>query len=247
MDVSLYQSAAAMNATERWQDMIAENLTSASVPGTRKQDITFSDVAASQSSGGASCLIPVATTTLNFQPGELRPAGAMDFAIEGKGFFTVQLPGGQTGYTRDGEFHLDSAGRLTTKSGCLVMGDGGPLQFDPKNTSPINISATGEVSQANLSGGTDQKGKLQITEFKKPQLLTQTGGGNFLATDPAAQPTAASDSKVRQGFTEAANSSPTTEMSGLITAMRMFETNQKVMTMQSDRMSRVISDLGGTS
>ena len=68
-----------------------------------------------------------------------------------------------------------------------------------------------------------------------------------VATDPAAQPSTASDSKVRQGYVEAANTSPTLEMSGLITAMRMFETNQKVMTMQSDRMSRVISDLSGTS
>jgi flagellar basal-body rod protein FlgF len=248
MDVSLYQSAAAMNATERWQDMIAENLTSASVPGMRKQDITFSAVAAGVTgAGGARCLIPAATTTLNFQPGELRPAGPMDFAVEGKGFFTVQLPNGQQAYTRDGEFHLNAAGQLTTKSGALVMGDGGPLQFDPANPGPISVSATGEVSQANLSGGTDQKGKLQITEFKKPQLLTQAGGGNFLATDPAAQPTAAGDTKVRQGFIEAANSSPTMEMAGLITAMRMFETNQKVMQMQSDRMSRVITDLGGAN
>jgi flagellar basal body rod protein FlgG len=74
-----------------------------------------------------------------------------------------------------------------------------------------------------------------------------TTGGNFIATNPAVQPTTGGDSKVRQGFIEAANTSPTMEMSGLITAMRMFETNQKVMTMQSDRMSRVISDLGGTS
>jgi len=127
------------------------------------------------------------------------------------------------------------------------MGDSGPLQFDPKNTSPINVSATGEVSQANLSGGTDQKGNLQITGFNKPQLLTLTTGGNFIATNPALVPSAAADSKIRQGYVEAANTSPTLEMSGLITAMRMFETNQKVMTMQSERMSRVITDLGGTS
>ncbi len=246
MDVSLYQSAAAMNATERWQDMIAENLTSASVPGMRKQDITFSDVEAGQAAGPG-CTIPVATTTLNFQPGELRAGGPMDFAVEGRGFFTVQLPNGQQAYTRDGEFRLNAQGQLVTKSGALVMSDSGPLQFDPANSSPISVSASGEVSQANLSGGTDQKGKLQITEFKKPQLLTVAGGGNFLATNPAAQPSAAGDSKVRQGFTEAANTSPTTEMAGLITAMRLFETNQKVMQMQSDRMSRVITDLGGAN
>jgi flagellar basal body rod protein FlgG len=249
MDVSLFQSAAAMNATERWQDMVSENLASSSVPGMRKQDITFSSVEASQvpGAGGASCAIPSATATINFEQGELRPGSSMDFAIEGKGFFTVQLPNGQRGYTRDGEFHLNAQHQLATRSGALVMGDGGPLQFDSNNTSPINVTADGEVSQTNVSGGTDQVGKLQITAFNKPQLLTMASGGNFIATDPTLQPSTTSDSKVRQGYVEAANTSPTMEMSGLITAMRMFETNQKVMSMQSDRMSRVISDLGGTS
>lgn len=249
MDVSLYQSAAAMNATERWQDMIAANLSASSVSGMRKHDITFASVEASHAvgAGGVSCAIPSATTTLNFQPGELRSGGPMDFAIEGKGFFTVQLPNGQTGYTRDGEFHLNSQGQLVTKSGAMVMSDSGPLQFDPSNSSPINISATGEISQGNLSGGTDQKGNLLLAEFKNPQLLTMTSGGNFIITDPTVKPIATADTKVRQGFTEAANTSPTMEMSGLITAMRMFETNQKVMQMQGERMSRTITDLSGTN
>ena len=127
------------------------------------------------------------------------------------------------------------------------MGDGGPLQFNPNNSAPINVSAAGEVSQANLSGGDGSKGKSADHRIQKSATAHMAAGGNFIATDPAAQPSAASDSKVRQGFVEAANTSPTTEMSGLITAMRMFETNQKVMQMQSDRMSRVITDLGGTS
>jgi flagellar basal body rod protein FlgG len=52
---------------------------------------------------------------------------------------------------------------------------------------------------------------------------------------------------VEQGFTEAANTSPTLEMASMVTAMRMFESNQKVMEMQSDRMSKTITDLSGTS
>jgi flagellar basal body rod protein FlgG len=58
------------------------------------------------------------------------------------------------------------------------------------------------------------------------------------------QPVPAPNTKVTSGFLEAANTSPTLEMSGLITAMRMFETNQKVMSMQNDRMSKTIADLG---
>jgi flagellar basal body rod protein FlgG len=88
------------------------------------------------------------------------------------------------------------------------------------------------------------KGKLQIAEFNKPNLLTDLGGGLFRADDPALKTTGEGAAQVRQGFTESANSSPTTEMASLISSMRMFEANQKVLQMQSDRMSREISDLG---
>jgi len=46
---------------------------------------------------------------------------------------------------------------------------------------------------------------------------------------------------------ESANTSPTMEMASMITAMRLFESNQKVLQMQSDRMSKTITDLGGAS
>ena len=72
------------------------------------------------------------------------------------------------------------------------------------------------------------------------------GGGYYAMTNPDQKPEDAKSSSVRQGYLEAANTSPTAEMSSLITAMRMFESNQKVMQMQDDRMGKVISDLGGT-
>ena len=69
--------------------------------------------------------------------------------------------------------------------------------------------------------------------------IKYTGRELSRATDPAAQPSAASDSKVRQGYVEAANTSPTLEMSGLITAMRMFETNQKVTNRTATTIKRI--------
>jgi flagellar basal body rod protein FlgG len=242
MEVSLYQAAAAMNATERWQDLIAQNLTVASTPGARKQEVSFSAVAAGLMTSGQASVIPAVVATTNFKQGELRPTnGPLDFALEGKGFFTVQLPNGQNAYTRDGEFHLDAQGQLVTKQGYPVMSDSGLVAMDPNNSSKLNVSATGEISQ-----GTDTKGKLLLTNFNRPQLLTATGDGLFLANNPALQPVPTTDTHVRQGFVEQANTSPTLEMSGLITAMRMFESNEKVLQMQSDRMSRTISELGGS-
>ncbi len=238
MDVSLYQAAAAMNATAQWQDLITENLANSAVPGSRKQEISFSDVQDGLGSG-----IPSANTVTNFKTGELCSTGnAMDFALEGKGFFTVQLPDGESAYTRNGEFKLNAKGMLVNNEGFAVLGSNGPLQFNPNSSDAITVSATGDVSQ-----GSQAKGKLQITEFQHPERLTPIGTTDFQSEAQDAQPFAAVSTKVRQGFIEAANTSPTTEMASLITAMRMFESNQKVLQMQSDRMSKVISELSGTS
>jgi flagellar basal-body rod protein FlgF len=248
MDVSLYQAAAAMNATERWQDMIAGNLSTASTAGARKHDMSFSSVQAGLNSrsvgaGRSNYSIPSANATVNFQQGELRSTGStMDFALEGSGFFTIQMPDGKNVYTRDGEFRLNAQSQLVTKQGYPVMSNGGPLQMDPNNPAPITVAATGEVSQ-----GVDVKGTLSIVEFAKPQDLTMVSNGYFRNDNPASIALPSSSTSVRQGFIEAANTSPTMEMAGLITAMRMFETNQKVLQMQNDRMGRIITDLGGTS
>jgi flagellar basal body rod protein FlgG len=248
MEVSLYQAAAAMNATERWQDLIAQNLSAAPISGGRKQEIEFSDVQAGldqnvANSGSSNYFIPVASTVTNFQPGELRASGnPMDFALEGPGFFNVQLPNDDTAYTRAGEFQLNSKGQLVTKQGYLVLGQAGPLQFNPNSSDSINISATGEVSQ-----GANQIGKLKLTEFSDPKNLSMMGAYEFRSDGPSAGPVDATKTKVRQGTLEAANTSPTTEMAGMVTAMRMFEANQKVMQMQGDRMNKAITELGGTS
>jgi len=248
MNVSLYQAAAAMNANSRWQEVIAQNLAGSSIPGSRKLDISFAGVPASSFPGvpginGSTYVMPSSTTSINFQQGSLRPTGLpTDLAIEGPGFFEVQLPNGSHAFSRDGELQLNAQGQLVTKQGYLVLGDSGPVQLDPANSSPISISGTGEVSQ-----GGGLKGRIRLVEFSQPNQLKPIGGGCFLAANPKSLPTPAQSSQLRQGFLEGANTSPTTEMASLITAMRMFEANQKVMQTQDDRMGRVITDLGNPS
>ena len=241
MDVSLYQAAAAMNATERWQELISDNLGAASIPGARKREISFSAVQAGlDQSTGSNYMIPTVASTINFQQGELHPSGSsMDFALEGPGLFSVQLPDGQRAYTRNGQFQLSATGQLITSQGYPVLGDTGPIQLDPNNSDPITITTSGDIRQ-----GSESRGKLQLTEFNKPGLLTALGRGLFRADNPDLKAATGTTTSVRQGFVESANSSPTSEMASLITAMRMFESNEKVLQMQSDRMSREISDLG---
>jgi flagellar basal-body rod protein FlgG len=78
-------------------------------------------------------------------------------------------------------------------------------------------------------------------------LLTPTAGGFYLAKDPALQQNADSNSSVLQGFLEGSNASAVLEMANLISAMRAFEANQRVVQMQDERMGRAISELGSPS
>lgn len=246
MEVSLYSAAAAMNATERWQDLVTENLSSSSVPGTRQREISFTSVPAGMSSGygaGSQYVIPATTYSVSYQQGEMKATGDnLSFALQGPGFFAVQLPDGSKAYTRDGEFHLDAKGTLVSKQGYPVMTDSGPLQFDANNKAPIHVATDGEVSQ-----GDDIKGKLSVTIFKNMKAVSIAGTSMIIPNGPAALPEPAPDTIVQQGSLEGSNTSPTLAMATLVTAMRMFETNQKVMQMQDERMGKSITELSGTN
>lgn len=243
MNVSLYQAAAALNANSRWQELISENLAASSVPGFKKQELSFSAVQAgllpAATNNNQRFELPQPSVSTNFQAGELKFTGSKtDVALEGAGFLSVQMPDGATAYTRDGELRFNAAGQLTTKQGFPVLGDGGPIQIDINNRAPVSISASGEVSQ-----GAEVRGRLRAVEFDRPNLLTPIGRGQFLANNPQLQPTDSTTTSFHQGYVETANTSPAMEMAHLITAMRLYEANQRVIQAQDERMSRAITEL----
>src|SRR5208282_2158951 len=116
MDIGLYQSAASLSALERWQDAVAQNITSGQVTGYRKRTVEFStqsagqwqiDPSASSDDSGIPALFPKATNGISYVAGEATPTGRdLDMAIQGQGFFAVQQADGTTAYTRSGEFSL---------------------------------------------------------------------------------------------------------------------------------------------
>lgn len=229
-----------MKANEQWQDKISENLAASSIPGFKKQEFSFASIEAGlMNVSGMRFQLPSVTSATSFQPGELRMTNVMtDLAIEGSGFFEVRLPNGTTAYTRDGEFHTSATGELVTKGGYQVIGDGGPIQLDPRNPGPLSISPTGEINQ-----GKELKGRLKVVDFKDPRLLKLIGTGHFVAENPDAQPREVQAPVLRQGYLEASNTSPVTEMANLVSVMRTFEANQRIMQMQDERMGKVISEL----
>lgn len=242
MNVSLYQAAAALNANSRWQELISENLAASTIPGFKKQDLSFEAVRAGMTSAGTPSVMPRAVATTNFRPGEIRSTGVnTDVAIEGSAFFEIQLPNDARGFTRDGEFHVNAQGQLVTKQGYTVLSDSGPVQIDPRNAAPISISPEGNISQ-----GAELKGRLKLAEFSDTRLLKSAGAGFFVADDPNLRTNDATSSSVRQGYLEMSNTSSVTEMASLIEAMRSFEANQRVLQTQDERMGKVISELAGS-
>jgi flagellar basal-body rod protein FlgF len=244
MNVSLYQAAAGLNANARWQELIAENLACSALPGYKKQELSFAAIqggmVAAPTTGSQTFSMPRAVTRTNFQQGELKTTHVnTDLALAGRGFFAVQLPNGDTAYTRDGEFHVDATGQLVTKQGYPVLSDGGPIQLDLNNYTEMSVSATGDVSQ-----GADLKGRIQMTDFNEPNLLTPVSSGYFVARHTALQAVEPADTTIRQGFLEAANTNTPAEMAKLIAALRMYEANQKVVQAHDDRMGKAIAELG---
>jgi flagellar basal-body rod protein FlgG len=251
VNVSLYQAAAALDANASWQEMVADNLASSSLPGYKRKELSLAAIQAgllpgsspNDSSAAQSFVIPKATTVTNFETGAMKSTGvSTDVAIDGKGFFTVQLPTGMKGYTRNGEFHVSGAGQLVSNEGYPVLGGSGPtlspIQLDPAQHAPVAISPSGDVRQ-----GDEVKGKVKLTDFDKPALLTQVSGSYFVAANSKAQEEATT-ATLRPGYIEGSNVSTVGQMVSLLSAMRGFEANQKIIQMENERMGHAISDLG---
>ncbi len=251
MNISLFQAASALNANTRWQEVIAENMSASSVPGYKRQEVSFKAVEAGFMPSGSdgttvgrtAWSMPQGSTSTVFTPGALRYTGLdTNMGIDGAGFFEVQLPNGSLAYTRDGEFQMNGAGQLITKQGYLVMSDSGPIQLDRASADPISVSADGKVSQ-----GAVARGAFKVVDFNKPELLSQITGGLYVPSDPGVVAIPVDDPNVRQFYLEQANTSTVAEMANMITVMRSSEANQRVIQMQDERMGRAITELGNAN
>jgi flagellar basal-body rod protein FlgF len=251
VNVSLFQAAAALDANARWQEVIADNLASSSVPGFKQQQLSQAAVQAGLMPGNGDMprhfSVSTTATSTDFTAGELKYTGnGTEVAIEGNGFFEVRLPNGQTALTRDGEFQVNSKGQLVTKESLLVLGTNAqgarvPIQLNGDHSGPVSITSTGNVNQ-----GSELVGHLSVTEVDKPHKLTPISGGYFLAQDPKIVQTP-SKANLREGYLESSNSSTLLQMASMMTASRGFEANQHVIQIQDDRLNHIISELGNPS
>jgi flagellar basal body rod protein FlgG len=182
--------------------------------------------------------MPSSVTQFSLQQGELRSTNnELDFAIQGEGFFQIQRPNGQNGYTRDGQFRLNPERVLVTRQGFPLMGEGGPITLRPEG-GRISINAEGSVIQ-----GQQIVGKVAVYQIPGDQL-ERVGDGLLAPKDPAVQPGAIERPNVLNGYVEGSNVTPLNEMVNLIAVSRAYEASQRIITANDENADKAIQILG---
>ncbi len=253
MNVSLYQAAAALEGSMQRQEVIAENLAAASIPGFKRNRVGFSSVNAEMfnkaldqaNKSELRFMLPRVTGYIDFQQGTLMPTGDnKNVSIDGPGFFGVNGPNGAV-FTRDGSFHIASDGTLVTKEGYPLRQAGGAanLVINTNDSNPVTIDRDGNVSQ----GGTPL-GQLELVQFSSDDLknLKRLNAGYYSSEGVTPLPINSQETRVAQGFLEGSNTTPTHEMGELMSTLRHFEANQKIMKIQDETLGKMIQQLGNT-
>lgn len=244
MIYGLYLSGGGAKAQSWRQDIIANNIANADTTGFRRQIAVLRQRPAHEIEAGTGPpLVPgelrnlgggvhmfEAPTDLD-TPGVLKPSSRLyDLAIHGEGFFQVRR-GTETYLTRSGAFAIDNGGFLTTNDGSAqVLGaDSNPVRVDP-NT-PISIDAVGHIFQAgNLVG------QLAVREPREPERLARAGSSQFRYDGP----TEPASGVVKQSMLEGSNVNAISEMVDMIAASRVFETNVRLIQLQSDTLADLL-------
>ncbi len=244
---ALYTAASGMTAQQINLDNIANNLANSSTAGFQQRRVQFSDLlyqndimpgsaATQQTTVAAGLQIglgvrPGATEVIQTQ-GEFATTGnPLDIAIKGAGYFQILLPGGQTGYTRAGSFHLDSQGNMVTADGNALQ----PAIAIPVDAPNITVGSDGTVT-VTQPGQTQasQVGSIQTAIFPNPGGLNSSGNNIFLATTASGEPVIGAPGgaeglgSLAQGMLEQSNVSVVDQFVQMIVAQRSYESNSRV-------------------
>ncbi len=179
----------------------------------------------------------------DLRQGSIQQTGSpLDLVIDGAAFFAVQTAAGER-YTRNGSFQINAQGQLVTSDGSLVLGQNGPIVFQPLDRQ-ISVSPDGRVSV--VEGGdsrTDSlRGQLRLVSFAQPHLLQKDGTNNFSAPAGVA-PTPDINARVIQGSIEKSNVNGVVEMTRLIEITRAYTQMSQLLQQQGDLRKNAIQQL----
>jgi flagellar basal-body rod protein FlgG len=173
---------------------------------------------------------------IDFTQGALEETGrALDIALEGPGFFTVQTPDGPR-YTRDGSFTRDAFGRLSTTDGHLVLDTANNPITIPGGKMTVEEDGTVKVDQQPLA-------RLQIVEFSLDQPIKKTGSNEFAARNPDDQPRASAGTAVHQGSIEVSNLDMAGAQTQMLELQRAYQASQRLVQYQDEMVGRAVNDI----
>lgn len=266
---SLWTAASGMKAQQTGLDTISNNLANINTTGYKKertefqsllyqtiQDKTFDNEGNPKPiSAQVGLGVKVSAISTEFTQGELTAStGAYDFAIQGDGFFMIQMPDGTTGYTRNGNFimSVDANGiTLSTAQGYAVLdSEGNPITFDADtDTSKMTFDNYGNIYLKDETGNPQATGiRIGAAQFNNPSGLTKIGDSYF-AESPASgaarietQDAALTQSVIKNGYLEASEVKAVDEMVDMIVTQRAYEMNSKAIT-ASDEMLQQANNL----
>lgn len=243
---ALHVARTGLEAQDARMRVIANNLANIGTTGFKRDRANFATLAyqneriAGQQSSNETAYatglnlgtgVSVQSTTAITTQGTMNTTGnAMDLALDGEGYFQVQLPGGKLGYTRAGNFSRSAEGQLVTAQGYPVQ----PAISIPEDAASITVGNDGTVSVTTAASSTPTEiGQITIASFANPAGL-QALGDNFLTETAASGPAqigAAGDvvrGAIRQGMLESSNVNVVEELVDMIECQRAYEINSKM-------------------
>jgi flagellar basal-body rod protein FlgG len=233
---------------------ISNNIANVSTTGFKKQEVEFEDLLYQNLNGGSSdngngiyvptgvCMgngTKVAATAKVFTEGQLTQTGTQtDVAIQGNGFFEVQLQDGTKAYTRDGALKVSSTGQWVTSDG-LALEEG--FQSLPNDYTNIAISTNGYFNVTTSSG--NQSFRVQLARFANPAGLQSLGNNLYKETlsSGAAElgnPGENGFGTLQQSYLESSNVDVVTEMVNMIVAQRSYEIDSKAVQAADEMLQR---------
>lgn len=255
----LYTSAWSMLANNRKMDVITNNLANVNTAGYKKDTVVFesfpelltkriNDTKNSSNIGSMELSSDVGEVFTYFTQGQLNQTNnMMDLAIDddsraeaaSPAFFTVGVadPSDNSNlkeyYTKDGSFVLNSDNQLVTKDGNYVMGQNGPITLEPGQ---FSVDDRGNIVQNGAVVDT-----IRITQFDDATKLRKFGDN---MVENAGSETSDFTGSVLQGFSEGSNVNVINEMVDMITVMRAYEANQKVLQSQDSLLEKAVNEVG---
>ncbi len=173
----------------------------------------------------------------DFTHGSFEKTGnPLDLAIDGDGFFQLQLEDGTRVLSRAGSFTVNSAGQIEFPGGALLVGEGGPIQV---GDGQVEVAADGQVhSNGNLVGRITPVTVADLTQLEK------LGNSMFIAPE-GEELLPVVTSPIQQGYLEASNVDVVREMVEMIVSFRTFEANARSLQAQDKSLEHLFNRVAG--